>query len=79
MIHMKALIPPRHIVWSTSGLDLSDPFQKRWLLQQILTHGTADDIHQLDLEEVERELDHLTLPADIEQLWRSFFEYRNGC
>ena len=68
--------PPRHLVWSTNEIDLDDPFQKRWFLQQVLTHGMAEDIRSLDKDEVAREIDHLQLPADIESLWRRFLETR---
>lgn len=67
--------PPRYIVWSTDAVDLSDPFQKRWLLRQTLTHGRAEDVRALDLEEIRRELDQLDLPKEIESLWRRFLEY----
>jgi hypothetical protein len=67
--------PPRHIVWSTDTLDLSDPFQKRWLLRQTLLHGRAEDVRALNLEEIGRELDHLDLPKEIESLWRRYLEY----
>ena len=67
---------PRNIVWSTDRLDLSDPFQRRWLLRQILTHGREQDIRALDLDEVERELDGLQLPPHIRDLWQAFFERR---
>jgi len=41
--------PPRHIVWSTDLLDLSDPFQRRWYIRQVLLHGRTEDIRTLDL------------------------------
>ncbi|MEW5940192.1 MAG: hypothetical protein AB1750_11050 [Chloroflexota bacterium] len=66
--------PPRHIVWSTDTVDLNDPFQRRWLLRQTLTHGRAEDIRALDLSEIRRELDELNLPPEIESLWRHFLE-----
>ena len=68
--------PPRHIVWSTDQLDLTDPYQRRWYLKQVLTHGRAADIRRLDLVEVRRELDALDLPADIHTLWSSFLNGR---
>jgi len=67
--------PPRYIVWSTDAVDLNDPFQKRWLLRQTLTHGRAEDVRALDLEDIRRELDQLDLPKEIESLWRRFLEY----
>jgi hypothetical protein len=66
---------PRHLVWSTDTLDLRDPFQKRWLLRQTLMHGRAEDIARLDLGEIEKELNDLNLPHEIETLWRRYFEY----
>lgn len=57
---------------------MADPFQRRWLLQQTLIHGTADDIRRLDLAEVEQQIDHLQLPADIERLWRAFLKTLHG-
>ena len=67
--------PPRHLVWSTDTIDLSDPFQKHWLLRQTLMHGRAEDVHALEIEEIRRELDQLDLPKEIESLWRRYLEY----
>jgi len=67
--------PPRHLVWSTDTLDLSDPFQKRWLLRQTLTRGRAEDIRALELDDIRLELDGLDLPEEIESLWRRYLEY----
>lgn len=67
--------PPRHLVWSTDTIDLSDPFQKRWLLRQTLMHGRAEDVRALKIEEIRRELDQLDLPKEIENLWRRYLEY----
>ena len=70
--------PPRYIVWSTDQVDTADPFQRRWLLRQILMHGKAQDIRQLDVDEIERELESLNLPADIYRLWHDFLEARHA-
>ena len=67
--------PPRHLVWSTDAIDLSDPFQKRWLLRQTLMHGRAEDVRALDIEEIRLELDQLDLPKEIDSLWRRYLEY----
>lgn len=56
--------PSRHLVWSTDEIDLDDPFKRRWFLQQVLTHGTAEDIRDLDLDEVAREIVHLLYTVD---------------
>ncbi len=74
---MAIVYPPRHIVWSTDRVDLSDPFQRRWYLRQILMHGRSEDIRKLDLEQVESELDQLSLPPDLNQLWKMFLESRH--
>jgi hypothetical protein len=70
--------PPRHLVWSADEVDLEHPFQRRWFLTQVLTYGTAEDIRQLDLDEVEREINQLYLPSEVVSLWRAFFENRHG-
>jgi hypothetical protein len=67
--------PPRHLVWSTDAIDLSDPFQKRWLLRQILMHGRADDVRALKIEEIRLELEQLDLPKEIDSLWRRYLEH----
>jgi hypothetical protein len=69
---------PRHIVWSTDQVDPADPFQRRWLLRQVLTHGRAADIRTLDFDEIERELDNLHLPPEIDSLWRTYLEQRHA-
>jgi len=65
---------PRYIVWSTDRIDTADPFQRRWLLRQILTHGRAEDVRALDMQEVERELETLDLPPHLNSLWKHFLE-----
>lgn len=70
---MTIVHPPLYIVWSTDQVDLSDPFQHRWYLRQVLTHGRAEDIRRLDMAEIERELAGLDLPSEIYSLWKSYF------
>ena len=65
--------PPLHVVWSTRRLDVSDPWQRRWYLEQVLAHGRAEDIRQLDWDEVERLLPCLHLPSRIRALWEGYF------
>ena len=67
--------PPRHLVWSTDAVDLSDPFQKRWLLRQTLIHGRAEDVRALDIEDIRLELDQLDLPKEVKSLWQRYLEY----
>ena len=69
--------PPRHIVWSTNAVDLSDPFQRKWYIRQALLHGRAQDIRALDLDEVASLLDDLNLPPDVYRLWKAFLETRS--
>jgi len=66
--------PPRHLVWSTDTVDLSDPFQRKWYIRQVPLYGRSEDIRQLDLEEVESLLDELNLPNHICSLWKAFLK-----
>lgn len=75
---MTMISPPVYIVWSTDQVDLSDPFQRRWYIQQVLTHGRMEDIHTLDLDEIESILDELMLPDDVRSLWQKFLESRHA-
>ncbi len=73
-----AITPPRHIIWSTDRIDLSNAFQRKQYIQQILTNGRSEDIKQLDINEVAQLLDKLHLPKVIYDLWKSFLEYRHA-
>jgi hypothetical protein len=75
---MSVFSPPRHIVWSTDHVDLSDPFQRRWYLRQVLLHGRAQDIRALNLTELNEELDELNLPEDLHSLWKRALEANNA-
>lgn len=75
---MSRFTPPRHIVWSSDTLDLSDPFQRTWYLRQVLMYGRAEDIRTLDLDEVARLLDELRLPPAVHNLWQRFLEARHA-
>ncbi len=70
------ITPPRHIVWSTNSVDLSDPFQRQWYIRQVLLHGRSEDIRTLDLTEVATMLDDLSLPPHLHRLWKTFLERR---
>jgi len=74
---MTIISPPRHIAWSTDRLDLADPFQRKWYIRQVIEHGKAEDIAKLDLDEVARLLDELSLPRPLHSLWVRFLESRN--
>jgi hypothetical protein len=66
--------PKRYIVWSTDKeIDLSDPWQKKWYIKQVLTYGRAEDIAELDWEEVKKLLSKLDLPEHIKSLWEDYF------
>jgi hypothetical protein len=75
---MTTIVPPRHIVWSTDHVDLADPFQRTWYIRQVIEHGRADDIAQLDLDEVAALLDELNLPPHLHRLWADFLEARRA-
>ncbi len=77
---MSSVDPPLHVVWSTSTdrIDLSDPFQRRWYVQQVLTHGRAEDIRALKLDEIAAVLDEIYLPEDVRNLWQRFLETRRA-
>jgi hypothetical protein len=66
--------PKRYIVWSTDKeINLDDPFQRKWYIQQVLTYGRTEDIMELDWEEVEKLLPELRLPETIKALWEEYF------
>jgi hypothetical protein len=75
---MTTLRPPTYIVWSTDQIDLSDPFQHRWYIQQVLTHGRAEDILALNLDEIAAMLDEIIMPEDVRSLWQRFLETRHA-
>ena len=77
-LYMTPLRPPAYIVWSTDQIDLSDPFQHHWYIQQVLTHGRAEDIRALKLDEIAAALDDLVLPDDVRSLWQRFLETRRA-
>lgn len=70
--------PPVHIVWSTDEIDIDDPFQRRWYIQQVLINGRMEDIRRLDLNEIASILDELSLPEDVRSLWVNYFKVRNA-
>lgn len=74
----RKISPPRHIVWSTDTVDLSNPFQRKWYIQQVLTRGRAEDVKNLDLDEVTQLLDELNLPEEVHALWKTFLELRHA-
>lgn len=67
---------PRYIVWRTDHIDLSDEWQRRWYIRQVLMYGRAEDVVRLDWDEVERLLPELNLRPTLHQLWESYFHAR---
>jgi hypothetical protein len=68
--------PKRYIVWSTDReIDLSDPWQRKWYLQQVLSYGRAEDVAQLDWKEIKSLLSQLQLPEEVRRLWEDYFGY----
>jgi hypothetical protein len=67
----------RYIVWSKRTLDLTNPWQRRWWIQQVLLHGRAEDVAALDWEEVRQILPSLELPPSVRRLWEEYFAYAN--
>lgn len=63
----------RHTVWSTKEINLKDEFQRRWYIQQVLIHGRAKDIEELNWEEINEILPFLNLPIEIRKLWENYF------
>ncbi len=67
--------PKRYIVWSKNEIDLADPWQRKWYLQQVLTHGRAEDIAELDWEEIKQLLPEFNLPKEVRRLWEDYFNH----
>lgn len=62
----------RYIVWSKNKIDLSDSFQKRWYLKQVLTYGRTEDIALLDWKEIKSLLPKMELSQDVKELWEDY-------
>ena len=52
---------------------MSDPQERRWYIEQVLSHGLAEDIAELDWDEIKTLLPDLNLPEDVLRLWRAYF------
>jgi hypothetical protein len=65
--------PKKHLVWSKENINLEDPFQKKWYIQQVLLYGRMEDIQSLDLSEVEKFLPELSLPEEVRRFWEKYF------
>jgi len=67
--------PKTYIVWSKDEIDLSDPWQRKWYIKKVLTQGRAEDVAQLDWEEVKLLLNEPDIPRNIKILWEDYFSY----
>ncbi len=68
--------PKRYIVWSTGKeINLNDPAQKKWYIEQVLAHGLTEDIAELDWEEVRQLLPNLNIPERVYKLWDNYFQH----
>lgn len=72
---MDATDVKRYIVWSRRVVDLTDPWQRRWWIQQVLQYGRAEDVAALDWEEVRQLLPELQLPLRVRLLWEGYFAH----
>jgi len=63
--------PKRYIVWSKN--DLTDSWQRKWYIQQVLNHGRAEDISQIDWEEIRSLMGELNLLPAVRRLWEDYF------
>jgi hypothetical protein len=65
--------PKRYIVWSKHEIDLEDPWQRKWYIQQVLSHGRSEDVAQLDWEEIGMVLKEISLSQEVRNLWEDYF------
>jgi len=52
---------------------LKEILQRRWYIKQVLVSGRAEDVADLDWEEIRNILYKLELPEDIKSLWEDYF------
>jgi len=69
------LLSKKYIFWSVKPerLNISDSWTRKWYLKQVLTYGRLEDIASLNFEEIKNSLDELSLPKEIDRLWRHYF------
>jgi len=65
--------PKRYIVLSKNEIDLTDSWQRKWYIQQVLNHGRAEDISQIDWEEIRSLMGELNLLPAVRRLWEDYF------
>jgi hypothetical protein len=67
--------PKRYIVWSADKeVDLSNEWQRKWYIKQVLIYGRAEDIAELDWEEIKNVISELDLPKNIKSFWEFYFD-----
>ena len=66
--------PKRYIVWSKNEIDLADPWQRKWYIQQVLTYGRAEDVAQINWDEIGAFISELRLPQEVKGLWEDYFD-----
>lgn len=56
-------------------VDLSDPSQKKWYIGEVLSNGRAEDIAELDWDEVRKLPPELNLPKRVRRLWEDYSKH----
>jgi hypothetical protein len=69
----KQYMRPKRFVWSKNEIDLTDSWQRKWYIQQVLNHGRAEDISQMDWDEIRSLIGELNLSPDVRRLWENYF------
>jgi hypothetical protein len=69
---------PLHIWWSGHGpisVDMSDPADRRFVYEQVLANGTANDVETLiHPAQLVADWDELFLPAAVAEIWVPWFD-----
>jgi hypothetical protein len=65
--------PKRYIVWSKQEIDLDDSFQRKWYIEQVLSHGRVEDIQTLDYDEIKKLLPTMNISNNIRRVWENYF------
>ncbi len=69
---------PLHLAWSGQGLyDLDEEPQRRWLYEQVLTEGRADDVRfYVKLGELLDMWPRMWLSPHVAEAWQRWFDRR---
>jgi len=70
----------KHIVWyaDVEKLDFTHPWIRKWWIEQVLIHGTMEDVAELDFEEIRTFLPTLNLSKEVKNLWEDYFSWKNS-